>query len=27
VAVHPEVRASYLGDALQGWMQRGGQHA
>lgn len=27
VAVHPEVRASYLGDALQGWVERGGQHA
>ena len=27
VGAHPEVRASYLGDALQGWMSRGGQHA
>jgi branched-chain amino acid transport system ATP-binding protein len=27
VVAHPEVRVSYLGDALQGWMRRGGRHA
>lgn len=27
VAAHPEVRASYLGDAVQGWMGSGDKHA